>query len=264
MSGSPTEWISALSRLEILHRQYVKDGSGSYMAQSTMWRPEEWTSSYPYKRDQNQPMKILPQHAAFVKSLPVESISRATVFQTFQSLKDLKISSVDAFISVMAWGFRPRSYGPYRTSVMLTRPRVDAELDDILNNVIEAVNTNPATGYVAIQGKLEGLGPAFGTKFLYFASPVEQRAPILDAVVAGWLENNCVLTARSKAITASGWNQSNYKRFVEFCNYAVDRLDCIDAGLIEYLMFVDSQYDDYIEFGSRHPRWIKNVSRLTT
>jgi hypothetical protein len=41
---------------------------------------------------------------------------------------------------------------------------------------------------------VKGLGASFGSKFLYFASPKDGRALILDQLVADWLAREEALT----------------------------------------------------------------------
>jgi hypothetical protein len=55
---------------------------------------------------------------------------------------------------------------------------------------------------------LVGLGPAFGTKFLYFCSPPGgQPALILDRLMSRWLRDNAGL-----AVNEIRWSVSTYRR----------------------------------------------------
>jgi hypothetical protein len=59
--------------------------------------------------------------------------------------------------------------------------------------------------------QLPGLGPAFGTKFLYFCSPPGGRtALILDRLVAAWLRANTGLR-----LNEARWSAPAYQRYLE-------------------------------------------------
>jgi hypothetical protein len=58
--------------------------------------------------------------------------------------------------------------------------------------------------------RLPRLGPAFGTKFLYFCSPVGGRpALILDRLVAAWLRANTDLW-----LNEARWSVQTYERYL--------------------------------------------------
>jgi len=62
----------------------------------------------------------------------------------------------------------------------------------------------------AITARLPYLGPAFGTKFLYFCSSTGRRsALILDRLVARWLRENVGL-----AFNEVRWSVSTYTRYL--------------------------------------------------
>lgn len=59
--------------------------------------------------------------------------------------------------------------------------------------------------------RLPGLGPAFGTKFLYFCSPPGDRtALILDSLVAAWLRTDTGLRLHE-----AHWSAPTYQRYLE-------------------------------------------------
>jgi hypothetical protein len=58
--------------------------------------------------------------------------------------------------------------------------------------------------------RLARLGPAFGTKFLYFCSPASGRpALILDRLVAAWLRENADLSLNEARLVSSQWAPSD-------------------------------------------------------
>ena len=135
-----------------------------------------------------------------------------------------------AFVGAMIWGHGTNGYGPYRTAVVLTgcgslrgrlgrygpgarnssprdfeSPRdrpADLEIVARLGRAAELVrdeaqpaaqSAEAAYRYLSGEGRTRGLGPAFFTKWMYFASAGGDPyrwgpAPILDELVRGWLE----------------------------------------------------------------------------
>jgi len=53
-----------------------------------------------------------------------------------------------------------------------------------------------------------------------------------------------------------------YERYVQFCAEICELLDIDDRGLVEYLMFVDAQYSDYLELWKAQPLWITSAAPL--
>jgi hypothetical protein len=257
-SGMSQEVVpkNARERLTVLYEMY-SSGEYDYMKQSTRLNIEEWSRSYAYKRGKDDVMDALSKNNAALKRLGTPRISRQQVFDIFS---DDGSSLVEGFVAVMAWGFKPDSYGPYRTSVMLSRPREKFIVDEVLKSV--ASIDDPVSAYLELANTLEGLGPAFGTKYLYFTSSVENRAPILDAVVAKWLWRYDVRSSSDKWISPVGWNVKLYERYVQFCTEICELLGMDDRGLVEYLMFVDAQYSDYLELGKTQPLWITSAAPL--
>lgn len=115
------------------------------------------------------------------------------------------------FLAVMAWGFGRVGYGVWRTSTMLDGIP-DAPVR--LLKVREILRLSDAiSGYESLCGicRIPNLGPAFGTKYLYFlgsSDPVE--APlILDKLVASWLNRNTDVS-----INSSVWSVSTYRHYL--------------------------------------------------
>jgi hypothetical protein len=241
-------WVStpeSLERLKLLYDAYTSNGE-NYLLHSTRLNINEWSDKFPMIEENN---------GALVR-MGTEKVSRKQVFDAFAEVSHSGTLK-EVFVSVMAWGFRPDSYGPYRTSVMLSTPRKNFVVDEILLSVAD--EKDPVRAYRALEYKIHGLGPAFGTKFLYFTSSVENRAPILDAVVANWLWRYGVRDAKGKWITPVGWNAKLYERYVQFCTEVCQQLGIADRGLVEYLMFVDAQYSDFLEQGKAQPEWVSAV-----
>jgi hypothetical protein len=86
-------------------------------------------------------------------------------------------------------------------------PNADARLQAAAGTAVEG---RPVDGYACLGdhgiARLPHLGPAFGTKFLYFCSATSsQPALILDRLVARWLRENAGLP-----LNELRWSVSTY------------------------------------------------------
>ena len=110
-------------------------------------------------------------------------------------------------------GVGVRRYGPFRVRRVLdVTPNVGVELQAAASVAAEG---QPVEAYACLgdhgTARLPYLGPAFGTKFLYFCSSTDSRpALILDRLVARWLRQNVGL-----AFNEVRWSVSTYARYLE-------------------------------------------------
>ncbi|GGK58190.1 8-oxoguanine DNA glycosylase OGG fold protein [Nocardia camponoti] len=140
--------------------------------------------------------------------------------------------------AALAWGEGNRVFRNPR--------RVAAVLDDLEVNgklLVEAANAaDPETGYRTLFGAIKGLGPAFFTKYLYFANP--DRFLILDQRVATALHNECGWTSLSPT---TSWPPDTYARYCELLTRWAAELS--EAGFktspdqLEYRLF-ERTFDD--------------------
>jgi len=236
----------SIERLQFLHNVYVASRY-DYLMHSLTLNVAEWSNKFPQIEENN---------GALVR-MRTPHVSRRQVFDVFTDVAHQRATLTEAFVAVMAWGFRPNSYGPFRTSVMLSNPREGRTVLEVLESAAE--KDDPLDAYKALSNSLKRLGPAFGTKFLYFTSSLNNRAPIFDAVVAKWLWRYGVRTSSEKWISPVGWNVKMYERYLQFCTEMCELLGIDDRGLVEYLMFVDAQYSDYLELGKAQPMWVASA-----
>jgi hypothetical protein len=141
-----------------------------------------------------------------------------------------------AFLTVMAWGYGQVGYGPFRVRRLLeATPDADAQLQAAACKLAEH---GPVEAYALLGDhgapRLARLGPAFGTKFLYFCSPAgSQPALILDRLVAAWLRANTGLS-----LNETRWSVSTYKRYLQTMFGWADELNAT-ADKIETCIFAD-------------------------
>jgi hypothetical protein len=140
-----------------------------------LWRRERWLATFPGSG-----------HA--LDSLP-EYLDRATVRAACLDAPSSPAAARDAFLVAMAWGYGKVGYGPWRTARILQE---SSHAPDHLARVARRLAERGALdayGLLAGECRLRGLGPAFGTKYLYFCpqSAAGPQALVFDRLVAGWL-----------------------------------------------------------------------------
>lgn len=116
-------FAKGLERLRVLTNEKPQD---EYLAQATKWTKSEWIREEPMKyrgRRRKTDLDGLVRHRDFFRGLPEVPVTRKNVFDTVDAADDDMHSLERAFLLAMVWGFRPNSYGPYRTSVMLPGAR---------------------------------------------------------------------------------------------------------------------------------------------
>lgn len=116
-----------------------------------------------------------------------------------------------AFVVAMIWGHGKTGYGPYRTARVLTGLKAPAGAplsQSVVDRLTESIEVSRRESAVAgfrflnnDPGRIAFLGPAFFTKWLYFATArgvadSAESAPILDALVTKWLADKAGITIR--------------------------------------------------------------------
>ncbi|MFJ8014870.1 hypothetical protein [Streptomyces sp. NPDC096339] len=137
-------------------------------------------------------MAVAPWPNAFADRAAVgsASVTRAEVVAAVRAAVKSR-SWAEAFVATQVWGYGLTGYGPHRTGHVLARDGAEAAFE-------EAVSLLTAEGAAASYERLkelDGLGPAFLTKFLYFAGQALPevkglRPLILDSVLAGVLRRH--------------------------------------------------------------------------
>ncbi len=162
---------------------------------------------------------------------------------TRQAVRDACLRAADspadaqrAFLTVMAWGYGQVGYGPFRVRRLLeATPDADVQLQTAACKLAERGPVQ-AYAYLGDHGapRLARLGPAFGTKFLYFCSPAgSQPALILDRLVAAWLRANTDVW-----LSEARWSVSTYKRYLQTMFGWADELNAA-ADKIENCIFAE-------------------------
>ena len=186
------------------------------------WPRERWIRLFP---DQRDALHALP-----------DLLDRDIVRRACEAAAADDASAQRAFLAVMAWGYGETvGYGPWRAHRVLTdTPDAAARLASVARTLYQE---GPLDAYrrLASDGDctLRWLGPAFGTKYLYFCPPGPHvlRALILDSLVAEWLRDEVALD-----LNPVPWSQPIYRRYLEHIHQWATALECAPDD-VEYCIF---------------------------
>jgi hypothetical protein len=145
-----------------------------------------------------------------------------------------------------AWGTGPSQRGNRRRIRGLA---ADPERwGGLLAEAAAAAGDNPTAAYEVLRpagNVITGLGPAFFTKFLYFAAGGERGCLILDARVAGRLRRSC---GWKSLIGTTAWPATTYARYLRLLTRWADELSSDDrhvqADEIEFRLFSATERSD--------------------
>ena len=172
----------------------------------------------------------MPRQARVLETLP-DRLDRSTVRQLVLG-KPLTTSGMfDAMVIVYAWG-----WSTSRIGVTRAQTAIGAGIQPLGSALLAArdavLNGDPLAGYAALAGphRVPGLGPSFGSKFLYFVSPERRRALILDQRVADWLAREAALE-----LNPTRWSRRTYTTYVTTMDRWSSRLDIRNHQLEEII-----------------------------
>jgi hypothetical protein len=170
---------------------------GRSWQQAIRWPRERWLERF-------------PDCADLLASLP-DRLDRRTVRTACRGAADSSAAAWQAFVVVMVWGHGMVGYGPWRTARIL---RDTSQAPYRLAKVARKLADGGAlAAYDLFAGdcRLRWLGPAFGTKYLYFCPQrASQQALILDRLVASWLASNVNIS-----FNPGPWSSSTYRRYLD-------------------------------------------------
>jgi len=214
------------------------------------WRAAGQPPQPPIPWPRQRWIEDFPEHRDALARLP-DRLDRNDVRAAGADAPRSTGQAVDAFLAAMAWGYGDTvGYGRFRTRRILDS-REDAP--DRLRAVAIAVAEEGAIfGYraLATTSRLEGLGPAFGTKLLYFWQPPGARpqALIFDAFVAGWLDRHAGIR-----IDAVQWSVKAYSRYLELMHTWADELR-VQPDELEMCIFRDEASGRGSQWGDGRPK----------
>jgi hypothetical protein len=190
--------------------------NGSPRQQGMAWPRERWIDH-------------LPEHEGLLEAVP-DVLDRETVRRACADANVDGTRAAAAFITVMAWGYGGVGYGPHRTRRILTGT---PDAGDRLAEASRRLGKHGASAAYASLSRMDacrlvGLGPAFGTKYLYFsqARPADTTALILDSFVASWVRRETDLD-----LNPLGWSVATYQRYVDQMHQWAATLGCASDDL---------------------------------
>lgn len=193
------------------------DARGRPSQAAAAWQRERWLAA-------------IPRQTRVLEALP-DRLDRSTVRQLVLEKPLTARGMFEAMIIVYAWGWSMTSVGVTRAQTAIgagIRP-----LGSALMAARDAVWTrDPRAGYAALAGphRVTGLGPSFGSKFLYFVSPEGRRALILDQLLAAWLDRETALS-----LNADRWSIRTYAKYLTTMQVWSSLLGISDHQLEEIL-----------------------------
>lgn len=185
---------SVWSSQELPDLQQALDWAASDNQQRAIpWPQKRWITAFPRQR-------------GLLSALP-DLLTRSDVRAVCDQLPETPRGATDAFIVSMAWGYGQANYGIHRTQKVLDTAGAEAGRS-LARAARLATEEGPEGAYehLAGHGRLHGLGPAFGTKFLYFHN---QDALILDQVIADWF-----MGVTGKNLRPTAWNLDSYTEYL--------------------------------------------------
>jgi len=186
------------------------------------WTLESWIETF-------------PNYAAFLKELKLKNLGylgRDLVKETVQTLS-VEGNFAESFLAVMIWGYADDARGPWRTKRILDQPIAIKSIPnayrflqagDVIGAYEDLIDSGP-----------EHLGPAFATKYLYFAarSDVRPRPVILDSLIADGLKR-----WGGKSINSVNATAQQYFDFLEYIEKASEQFGILPED-VELIMFTE-------------------------
>lgn len=203
---------SVPTAVELLIAEWRERGEPAQRA--IEWPRARWIAAFPAYRACFDDLPLELDRGA-VRAAVVDALARG--------------DALAAFLPVMAWGYGRVGYGPHRVEKMLA-PGEHLAAQKLAEAASVARQGDPVGAYRLLGGpcRLDRLGPAFGTKFLYF---VGGGALILDRLVADGLKR-----VASIAISPTRWDDSAYSRYLEIVGHWADELR-VARDVVEQVLF---------------------------
>ncbi|MGO9178407.1 MAG: hypothetical protein ACLQHS_03895 [Candidatus Limnocylindrales bacterium] len=152
---------------EPVRRFRVEDVS----AQRIRWLPDRWTAAFAVHEKAHADLTTHSDEAGGIARHYIHAHAGG--------------DPVELFLITMAWGYKPKDYGPHRVQTILA---TDGAVDRIRAIVEMTRSDGAAAGWHALLNtqKIIGLNISFGTKLLYFAGYTTHHRPrplVLDEKV---------------------------------------------------------------------------------
>lgn len=221
--AAPEALVSAFDR-------WIAAGRPAQVA--SPWNRKSWTSRLPNYRD-------------VFDRLGDKRLTREAVAEWARHIETPK-QAVDAFIVTMVWSYGPVGYGAFRTARVIEGPGFETA---IFESAQVAATSGGLAAYRHVSERrradpsfLRYLGPAFGTKFIYFVTKANasEAAPVMDAVVQRWFQRH----VPSVPLTLEWSSPQSYEQFLGHVaawasELAAARHTQVAVDDVEQLIFAD-------------------------
>ena len=211
------------------------------------WQQAGRPAQVPSKWNQKSWTNQLGQHEDFFKKLKGDPIDRKQAVQLSPVVTNEE-EAVQVFLLAMLWGYGLVGYGPFRTRRILERPEAAAELLEIAqvaqdDGGLAAFKLIADRRNEGARSFLKWLGPAFGTKYIYFLTAKnnpQEPAPVMDSVVYRWFRKH----APNRNIRVDFWHTPSYELYLSSLKeWAMDITHRFDQETriddVEYLIFAE-------------------------
>lgn len=172
-----------------------------------------------------------------------DSISRQDMFDLSVECHEGRSSWTDLMAGSYAWGTGTTGYGVSRW-LRIVRESRDGVLEQQLGEAVVSLEASgPVAAYWRLnnEGHIHGLGPAFFTKFLYFANGEQAvgardfQPVILDQVLARKMGT---VSSERLVLPDSGFGTPQYARYLAtIAAVGTQMSPAIPADRVEYLVF---------------------------
>ncbi len=203
-------------------------------AQRISWSPDRWDDVSDVSGDARTAIRKL-------RAINPNSIARADVRAVCAAE-----GPVAGFVAAMIWGFGPTGYGPHRLHQMLTAKRGHTGPDEVIVDIMEvAARQGAGKGFSALwasgRTRVLGLGTAFGTKALHFAT--NESTPGAPPAVL-----DMFVFQGARKLEAGGWGENPVPdpdkyltgdRYGAYCDWlaAVAEKEGVDSATVEFGLF---------------------------
>jgi hypothetical protein len=190
--------VSAQRTLEGLVTNWRDRGAPAQ--QGILWPRSDWLLAF-------------PAHEELLRRLP-RLLDRTCVREICADAAHDGAAAQRAFLAVMVWGYGKVAYGRHRVHEILTYTEWPDQLLVAVARTLAMEGALAAYRRLADGGdcRLKGLGPAFGTKYLYFCQPAgaEPVALIHDSNVAKWFVRYAGLE-----LPCDEWSELTYSLYLD-------------------------------------------------
>lgn len=193
--------------------------------------PEQ--EAFDWSKSRSNWYKDIPSLENFMDKLP-KAITRKDVRNITENNKT---NTIEKFLATMIWGYGNLGYGSYRVKKMFAAHGFEEKIG-LSYELARTGLVLEAYEYLS-KNRIQQLGPAYGTKWLSFVSPISQPAPIYDSFIAMWIEKYAKNDFAQIRTSSEVWNKQTYSAYYEWMNSNSNVLG-VKTDDLELVIFQDA------------------------